>query len=220
MGQPQFLPSTFLNHAVDEDGDGRRDIWESLPDVFGSAANYLRAIGWKHDEIWGREVQLPAHFDLSLATLEVRKTVDGWHRLGVRRANGRPLPSAAVEGSIILPGGYKGPAFLVYDNFRSILEWNRSILYAVAVGHLSDRIDGDGPLVATQPADDRPMARDEVLEMQQHLQRLGYDAGEPDGVAGSRTRAALREFQLKVGLPPDGYPTAEMLSRLRRAKGA
>ena len=218
MGQVQFMPETFRRHAVDQDGDKRRDIWTSLPDAFGSAANYLRALKWRGGETWGREVRLPNGFDWDLANLEVRKPIGEWQRLGVRTAAGRDLPRADIEGSIILPGGHRGPAFLVYQNFRAILQWNRSLFYAVAVGHLSDRIDGRGALVAGPVPGDRPMSRAEITEMQRLLLALGYKVGEPDGVIGSKTRAALRGFQQSARLPADGYPTPALLESLRRAQ--
>ncbi|MEE8499346.1 MAG: lytic murein transglycosylase, partial [Kiloniellales bacterium] len=139
MGQLQFIPSTFMTYAVDFDGDGRRDIWTDLPDVFASAANFLAGIGWRGDELWGREVRLPAGFDWELASLKVRKPIADWQRLGVRRADGSALPRADISGAIVLPAGHQGPAFLVYGNFDKILTWNRSLLYAIAVGYLSDR---------------------------------------------------------------------------------
>lgn len=216
MGQVQFLPTTFTDHAVDADGDGRRDIWNSLPDVFSSAANYLRHLGWRSDQTWGREVRLPSGFDWSLANLENVLPLRQWAGLGVRAADGGPLPLADFGGAIILPGGYQGPAFMVYDNYRVILGWNRSISYAVAVGHLSDRIRGRGPLIARPPANDRPLSRVEIEEIQTRLTRLGFAPGTADGVVGAQTRAAIRTYQQQVRLPPDGYPTVGLLRRLRQ----
>ena len=218
MGQIQFMPETFRRHAVDGDGDGKRDIWFSLPDVFASGANFLKSMNWQGDQTWGREVRLPAGFDWALADLELRKPVIEWQRLGVRTAEGHALPPVAIEGSILLPGGHKGPAFLVYENFRAILGWNRSLLYAVAVGHLADRITGKGPLMTPPPADDRPLSRQEVAEMQRLLATHGLDVGAPDGVVGAQTRSALRAFQRQHDLPPDGYPTAWLLDQLRRSR--
>ncbi len=217
MGQLQFMPSTFANYAVDFDGDGRRDIWSDLPDVFASAANYLSSIGWRGDERWGREVRLPADFDWELASLKLSKPLAEWRRLGLRRADGGALPVADISGAIVAPGGHKGPAFLVYGNFGKILNWNRSLLYAIAVGHLADRIAGQGTLLATRPAQEEPLSRAQVEEMQGLLGTLGFDAGEPDGVVGSQTRAALRAFQRQAEVPPDGYPTPELLASIRRS---
>ncbi|MDH3597719.1 MAG: lytic murein transglycosylase [Rhodospirillales bacterium] len=219
MGQLQFMPNTFIRYAVDGDGDGRRDIWRSYPDAFASAANYLRSIGWQPRERWGREVRLPQGFDLSLADLAVEKPLSEWRKLGVRRANGRKLPRAKMSGSIVLPGGAGGPAFLVYRNFRNIMVWNRSLLYALAVGYLSDRVIGLGQLRAKRPTGERPLRREEVEELQVLLAALGFDPGEPDGIVGSRTRAALRTYQQHANLPADGYPTIGLLEGLRQKSG-
>jgi membrane-bound lytic murein transglycosylase B len=143
MGQSQFMPSSFVRFAIDFDGDGRRDIWTTKADVFGSAANYLAKSGWRGDQTWGRKVSLPDNFDASLAGLKISKPLAGWQALGVRRANGQNLPIVAgMMGSIVFPGGEGGPAFLVYDNFKTTLKWNRSTYFAMAVGHLADRIAG------------------------------------------------------------------------------
>ncbi|MGC2854159.1 lytic murein transglycosylase [Novispirillum sp. DQ9] len=218
MGHLQFMPSTFRRHAVDRSGDGRADIWGSLPDVFGSAANYLKAEGWRGDQTWGREVRLPAGLDLEQASLSVRKPLADWAALGVLRADGGPL--AVVEGmeaSIVLPAGVRGPAFLVYDNFRVTMKWNRSILYATAVGLLADQLAGMPPMRATAPPDARPLSRSEVEEIQALLNSLGFDVGAPDGMAGPQTRAALRAFQKSVGMPADGHADPVALGRLREA---
>ncbi|SLN54856.1 lytic murein transglycosylase [Oceanibacterium hippocampi] len=140
MGQSQFMPSSFLNFAVDEDSDGRKDIWTTPLDVFGSAANYLRRSGWKDDQTWGRAVRLPAGFDPALADLKVVKPLGEWQALGLRRADGGDLPTRQLPASVVLPAGEGGPAFLVYDNYRTILKWNRSTYFAMAVGHLADAI--------------------------------------------------------------------------------
>jgi membrane-bound lytic murein transglycosylase B len=144
MGQTQFMPSSFLRYAVDFDGDGRRDIWNTRADVFASAANYLAGVGWKGDQTWGRAVRLPAGLDRSFVGLETTKSLDEWRALGVLRADGGPLPQrAGLSGSLVQPDGIGTPAFLVYDNFRVILRWNRSTYFALSVGDLADRI-GDG----------------------------------------------------------------------------
>ncbi|RDD62026.1 lytic murein transglycosylase [Ferruginivarius sediminum] len=216
MGHMQFIPSTFVNNAVDATGDGQKDIWNSLPDAFASAANYLSNVGWKGDEIWGREVRLPQGFDWSLAGLEVRKPIAEWAAMDVRRANGNPLPKADMEGSIVVPQGHAGPAFLVYDNFRAILRWNRSISYAIAVGHLADRIVGLPPLQNGRDVSNEPLSRDQTKEMQRLLNTLGFDAGKPDGLPGPQTRAAIRRFQDSLGRPSDGYPSPALLESLRK----
>jgi membrane-bound lytic murein transglycosylase B len=215
MGHMQFIPSTFIGHAVDYTGDGRKDIWGSMPDALASAANYLSNMGWKPNEIWGREVCLPKDFDLMLASVNMKKTLTEWSSLGVRRSDGAALPQADMEGSIVLPQGHKGPAFLVYDNFRTILRWNFSINYALSVGCLSDRIIGLPQIVTGRDAEHDPLSRDETEEMQQILNRLGFDAGPEDGLPGPRTRSAVRAFQKKHSLPPDGYPSPGLLKHLR-----
>ncbi len=142
MGQCQFMPSSFLAYAVDFDGDGRKDIWNSKEDVFASAANYLSRSGWRNDQTWGRPVKLPQSFDLYLADLKLRKRLSEWQRMGVRRANGADLPKRDLMASVVLAEGQAGPAFVVYNNYRAILKWNRSTFFAVAVGSLADRIGG------------------------------------------------------------------------------
>ena len=142
MGQPQFMPSSFLAFAVDGDGDGRKDIWTTKADVFASAANYLARSGWRGGQTWGRQVRLPDGFDPALADLKVRKGLRAWQALGVRRIDGRDLPTRDLESSIVFPGKPGGDAYVVYNNFRTILKWNRSTYFAVAVGSLADRIGG------------------------------------------------------------------------------
>ena len=142
MGQPQFMPSSFLRFAIDYDGDGQRNIWTSRADVFGSAANYLKNVGWLDDQTWGREVELPVGFDQSLADLKVVKRMREWQDLGIRRIDGTNLPARQLEASIVIPDEESGRAFLVYENFRNILRWNRSNYFALAVGLLADGIAG------------------------------------------------------------------------------
>jgi len=143
MGQSQFMPSSFVKFAIDFDGDGRRDIWTTKADVFGSASNYLAKSGWRGDQTWGRKISLPANFDKSLASLKITKTLAAWQELGVRRDNGNDLPKVAgMTASLVFPGGEEEPAFLVYNNYKTVLKWNRSTYFAMAVGHLADRIAG------------------------------------------------------------------------------
>jgi len=216
MGNFQFIPTTYRDFAVDYDGDGKRDLWYHLEDAFASAANYLSRSGWDPTWTWGREVHLPEGFDVSLTGLGQKKSLAQWQALGVRRADGkRDLPSADIKGAILLPSGLTGPAFIVYDNFETILRWNRSIFYAIAVGHLADRLVGGGPFLKSPPADDVPMSRDDVKDMQRLLNQAGFDAGTPDGVIGSKTRSAVRSYQRAKGLPADGYPSALILKHLK-----
>lgn len=219
MGQTQFMPSTFTRYAKDGDSDQKVDIWNSLPDVMTSSANYLNQIGWQGDQTWGREVLLPDGFDLELADMKTRKSLKEWQDLGVRRTNGNALPIVdGMEGSILLPAGHNGPAFLVYDNFRAIMVWNRSILYALTVGHLADRLAGLGPLATKQPANDKPLSRDDIILLQTKLAEQGFNPGAADGILGSKTREALKNYQRKEQLPVDGYPTAGLIKTLSLKK--
>lgn len=217
MGNTQFIPTTYKAYAVDGDGDGRRDLWKSLPDVFASSANYLAQSGWKAGERWGREVKLPKTFNYALADGKIRKSIEGWAALGVMRADGGPLPKddGTIRASLSLPAGHRGPAFLAYQNYRSILIWNRSHLYAVAVGHLADRISGAGGLLAKRPKKEQPLSREDISEIQRHMLRLGFDPGGTDGVIGPKTRHAIRLFQKKAHLPADGFADFGLLERLK-----
>jgi len=214
MGQLQFLPSVFEQYGIDADNDGRIDIWNSLPDIFASAANFLSRSGWEDDERWGREVTVPENFDYSLTGLHRTNTVNEWAAIGITTADGSPLPESAMDGSLILPAGVHGPGFLVYKNFRTAMLWNQSIFYALSVGHLADRITG-GDTIRNMPANERPLSRAEIIELQQRLNDLGIDAGPADGIVGSQTRSAIREFQHRKQMPMDGYASHEVLSALK-----
>jgi membrane-bound lytic murein transglycosylase B len=214
MGQLQFMPSTFDRYAIDGDSDGKIDIWNSLPDIFASAANFLSQSGWRGDERWGREVILPDDFDFSMSGTGTRKTVNEWRDLGVMQVSGMILPVADMEGSIVLPAGANGPVFLVYSNYRTTMVWNRSTFYALSVGHLADRLTG-GPQIQRMPVDERALRREEVLELQQLLNNEGFDAGTVDGILGSQTRTAIRGFQAGSDLPMDGYASYALLELLR-----
>ena len=219
MGQCQFLPSTFLRFGRDGDGDGRIDIWRSLPDVFASAANFLSRSGWQGDETWGREVKVSAPFDYTKSGMKIRQPLAAWQASGVRRMDGADLPqSKRMEGSLLLPAGYKGPGFLVYGNFRTTMVWNASILYALSVGILADRLVGLPALGTRRPAKESVLSRDEMKEMQRRLAEQGFDAGPIDGVPGGMTRAAVRAFQHSIKYPADGFPSTEILAALRRVQ--
>ena len=153
MGQLQFMPSTFVDYARDGDGDGRKDIWNNLADALESAANFMASSGWQRGIIWGRQVRLPDAFDTGLEGLETRKSLVAWQSLGVRTVAGSDLPSVDIDGSVILPSATAEPAFLVYENYRTIMRWNRSHLFAISVGHLADRISGKPPLLSNRPLD-------------------------------------------------------------------
>ena len=215
MGQCQFMPSTFERYAVDGDNDGRIDIWNSLPDIFASAANFLSRSGWQTDERWGREIVLPENFDFTQSGTGIRKTVSEWNAMGIKRADGSALGNASLEASVVLPSGAKGPAFLTYNNFRTTMVWNRSTFYAISVGHLADRFAGGGPIQHWPETDERALSRSEVIELQEILNSLGIDVGTADGIMGSRTRAAIRTFQEESGLPTDGYASYDLLAMMR-----
>ncbi len=214
MGHTQFMPSTFLAHAIDRDGDGRVDLWNSIPDALGSAANYLHHLGWNFGFTWGREVRLPEGFDIDLASVsasakETKLPLQQWADLGVKRADGGSLPLADITAALIIPEGAEGAAFLVYDNYNVVLNWNRSVFYAIAIGHLADRLAGMGPLVA-QPRTDEPLSRSEVIDLQRGLIALEHLNGEADGILGSGSRRAVKSFQTANGLTADGYADREL----------
>lgn len=217
MGQVQFMPSTYLRYAVDGDGDGHKNLWTSLPDALHSAAYFLRELGWRPGERWGREVRLPADFDWESAHPKVKKPVSAWVKLGVTQADGSPLPESDVVGAIVLPQGHAGPAFLVYRNFEVIMGWNHALKYALAVAHLSDRLLGLPELRNGRDADNRPLSLEQVMEIQRQLAARGLEVGEPDGVPGPQTRLAIRAWQKAVGLPVDGYASLGVLEQLRAA---
>ncbi len=221
MGQTQFIPSTYLDYAVDGNGDGRRDLWRDLEDVFASTANYLAKWNWQRGRRWGREVITPVDFDYTLADRAIIKPVEHWSTLGVTAAAGTTLEADKNQAaSLFLPAGHSGPAFLIYQNFRSIMKYNNSTAYALAVSHLADRLDGAPPLKGKWPKSEAPLTRYDRIDMQRRLKKLGYELGRADGIVGARTRAALRLYQKKIGLPADGFPTLTILARLRQDKEA
>ncbi|MDX1482587.1 MAG: lytic murein transglycosylase [Woeseiaceae bacterium] len=217
MGHMQFLPSVFLRYAVDGDGDGRRDLWGSIPDAMASAANFLRGLGWTPGLRWGREVRLPASFDYALTGRGQSRPLAEWVAMGVTDAHGRSMPPLDFPAAVLVPSGHEGPAFIVYENFDTIMRWNRSEYYAIAVGRLADRIAGGAEL--TRPADTggEPVPRDAVRQLQEDLNALGFDAGEADGMFGPATSRALRLFQQGRGTIADGYLDAEAIEAVRRA---
>jgi len=214
MGHVQFMPTVFLKHAVDADGDGRRDLWNSLPDALMSAGQFLQSMGWDGDYRWGREVQLPDNFNFALADGR-RKSLDQWNQLGVTDVTGAPLAQEVIDAALIVPAGHQGPAFLAYHNFKVIMGWNRSEFYAIAVGHLADRIAGAGGLQNPPPVDAPALSRDNILQLQLQLEQRGYSAGTPDGIMGPATRAAIRQYQIANALVADGYPGPQVLRVLQ-----
>ena len=188
MGHVQFMPSVFLRHATDADGDGRRDLWNSVPDAMMSAGRFLESMGWDPDYRWGREVLLPEGFDYSL-TGEGKRPLAQWNALGVTDIHGNPLAEEPIKAKLVVPAGHRGPAFLAYDNFRVIMGWNRSEYYAIAVGHLADRIAGADGLKNPPPEDVPALSRGDVQKLQSALNARGYDSGHPDGILGQIGRA-------------------------------
>jgi membrane-bound lytic murein transglycosylase B len=209
MGQPQFLPSSYLRYAIDFDGDGRADIWTSAPDVLGSIANYLQKFGWRAGLPWGFEVVVPQKFDFRPSRGAFRQ----WAERGFHRADGGALPA---EGAAILffPSGASGPAFLVTDNFVVIKTFNNSDAYALAVGTLSDRLRGGAPIRAAWPADDYQPSRDTRIALQHRLAALGYKIDDFAGHLDFALRDAVREEQRRFGITADGYPSRSFLQRL------
>jgi lytic murein transglycosylase len=216
FGPTQFMPSSFKRYAVDFDGDGHRDVVDSIPDVIASTANNLKTDGWLAGQRWGYEVVLPKNFDYLLADRSKQMTLRQWEALGIRGAGGAVLREADARAYLLMPAGARGPAFLLLQNFRVIMKYNPAEAYALAIGHLADRLRGGGPLVQPWPRDERVLTLDERYEMQQLLARRGFDTGEPDGLFGPRTRLAIRNFQAAVGEIPDGFASSGLLDRLRQ----
>lgn len=210
MGHVQFMPTVFLKHAVDADGDGRRDLWNSLPDAMMSAGRFLESMGWDGEYRWGREVLLPRNFDYGLANGRKLPLAE-WREHGITDAFGKPLARADINASLIVPAGHRGPAFLVYQNFDVIMGWNRSEFYAIAVGHLADRVAGAGSLQIQPPEDLPALSRQQIVDLQKVLRNQGFEPGPIDGILGSGTRSAIRQFQKTKNLVADGYPGVQVL---------
>ena len=215
MGHTQFIPTSYLAHAVDFTGDGRRDIWSDDPaDALASTAAYLANAGWQTGKPWGVEVTLPPGFDYGDTGERVKKPVAGWQALGVRTAEGGALPDHG-PASVLLPAGAQGAAFLVFANFGAIERYNAADAYVIGVGHLADRIAGAPPIRAAWPRQDRVLSFDERVELQQRLAAAGFDPGAADGRIGPNTIAAVRAFQRSIGAVPDGYASLGVLQKLR-----
>ena len=213
LGQTQMMPSEYFKYAVDFDGNGKRDLIHSVPDVLGSTAAYLAGLGWKRGEAWITEVRVPGNLAWEQADLSVTLPRSKWAASGVTLAEGRPLPADSLAASLLLPMGRFGPAFLVYPNFQVYLQWNNSLVYSTTAAYLASRIAGAAPLHPGTPPP--ALSFQDVKDMQRLLTRAGYDVGNVDGFLGLKTRQAVRAMQMKYGLPADSYPTSELLSRMR-----
>lgn len=219
LGQTQFLPTHYVNYAVDYDGDGRRDLLRSAPDVIGSTANYIATgLKWRRGEPWLQEVRVPANLKWEEADLTIKHPRSQWAQWGVTYADGKPLPNDALPASLLLPMGRTGPAFLAYANFAAYTEWNNSLIYSTTAAYLATRIAGAAPMRRPgTPVVQLPFA--EIKELQQLLARQGFNVGKIDGVLGQQSRSAVKAMQIKFGLPADSWPTAELLARLRAGAG-
>ncbi|MFE1602932.1 lytic murein transglycosylase [Methylobacterium sp. ID0610] len=215
FGQTQFMPTTYQRLAVDLDGDGRRDVVDSVADAVGSTANFLRVAKWQNGQPWGYEVRLPSGFNLAAAGRKNKRPVGHWASLGVTRIDGRPLSGEGAAG-IIAPAGVNGPAFLVTKNFDAIYSYNAAESYGLAIAVLSDRLRGRQGIQTAWPTDDPPLSRAERRALQSALASRGYDVGEPDGRVGSKTRDAIKDIERQLGWPQTGRPGAKVLEALRR----
>ena len=214
FGGMQFTASDYLKNAVDFDGDGRRDLIHSVPDTLASAANFLVSLGWRRGEPWLQEVRVPGNLPWDQADLSIKHSRKQWVAWGVRPAYGT-LPPDDLPGSLILPMGRRGPAFLAYPNFQAFLGWNSAMVYSTTVAYFATRLNG-APVVNHDGAKlVEPLSTQQVLELQRLLIKQGYDIGDVDGKIGNGTRSAIKKAQMKVGLPADSYPTAELIERLR-----
>ena len=212
FGHTQFMPTTFRRVAVDFDGDGKRDLVDSVPDALASTANYLAKAGWKRGEPWGHEVKLPRKYK-GPSGRRTKLAMSDWRALGIKRVDGRALPGDEMA-SLLLPAGANGPAFLVMPNFTALLAYNPADAYALAIAHLSDRLRGGGAIQAAWPKGEPALSRTQRISMQERLSFRGFDVGNADGIIGPRTVDAIKEFQKSIGLTPDGFPTVGLLGRL------
>jgi membrane-bound lytic murein transglycosylase B len=222
FGQTQFIPSSFLRDAADGDRDGKIDLWHSPADALASTALLLANAGWKDDPEWGFEVTLPPGFDYADADIDTTKPLAEWKKLGVHKANGDALMAGDRLASILIPAGMRGPAIMVFDNFRVVLKYNNAQSYALAVCLLAERLKGGLGVIAQWPRQEVPLTRDERIAFQTDLKKLGYDVGDLDGVLGHKVRACVRAYQKAQGLPADGFVTEDLLMHLEReiaAKG-
>jgi lytic murein transglycosylase len=215
MGHTQFMPSSWHAFAVDFTADGKRDIWGDDPtDALASTAAYLAGKGWVKGAPWGAEITLPPGFNYDLTTERVKKPVADWQAMGVRLADGTDLPNHG-PASVLLPGGHKGAAFLIFQNFHVIETYNTADAYVIAVGHLADRLRGAGPILAPWPRDERALSFEERVALQKRLTAAGFDTGGVDAKMGPKTVAAIKAFQKASGRVPDGFPSLSVLQALQ-----
>ncbi|WP_299496047.1 lytic murein transglycosylase [uncultured Shewanella sp.] len=213
MGHTQFMPSAYAQYAIDADGSGKADLWNSQVDALTSAAYFLQQLGWHRDERWGREVILPRGFSYQNVGKSQTKSLTQWSKLGVLNTNRTALSTPDMQATLYLPSGHLGPAFLAYENFDVIMRWNRSTFYALAVGKLADRINGGGVLTNTPPKMPR-LSREKLKALQTSLNEKGFDVGKADGVLGTRSIKGLQDYQQSQGLIADGYPSVATLDAL------
>ncbi|MBG1233127.1 lytic murein transglycosylase [Aestuariivirga litoralis] len=216
MGHTQFIPATYISSAADWTGDGKKDIWNSKEDALASTANYLKLSGWKGDRPWGWEVKLPDKFDRSLIGRGHWKPVSEWVKLGITPAIGATFSAPAAPAFVMIPQGMDGPVFLVTQNFKALLAYNFSHAYALAVGHLGDRIGGGPKIQAVWPPQTTDLTFPERVELQNRLTRAGFDTGGADGRFGAQTYEAVLGYQKKLGLALDGFPARKVLEHLRK----
>ncbi len=217
IGQTQFLPTRYLDHAIDYDGDGRIDLFRDDADVIGSTANYMKHLGWRAGEPWLEEVVITGDLPWEQADLAIKLPRSQWNAWGLKYRDGRPVPKDNLPASLLLPMGRFGPAFLAYPNFDIYTEWNNSLTYATTAAYLATRIDG-APLMSRGRGHVPELSDAETKEVQRLLAARGYDVGKIDGLVGEKTRAAVKDMQLKFKMPADSYPTPEFLSALRRGR--
>ncbi len=214
IGQTQFLPTRYLEHAIDYDGDGRPDLFGNATDIIGTTANYMKHLGWRSNEPWLQEVRVPEQLPWDQSDLAIKHPRSQWAAWGVTKADGQPLEKDAMQASLLLPMGRYGPAFLALPNFDVYLQWNQSLNYATTAAYLATRING-APAMRRGREGIPVLNIDEAKELQRQLAARGYDVGEIDGLIGLKSRQAIKDMQIKYKLPADSYPTPELLAALR-----
>ena len=217
IGQTQFLPTRYLDYAIDFDGDGRINLFSNDDDVIGSTANYMKNLGWRPNEPWLEEVRITRDLPWDKADLAIKLPRSQWAQWGIQYPDGSPVPADNLNASLLLPMGRNGPAFLAYPNFDIYTEWNNSLSYATTAAYLATRIDGAGPMSRGR-GNTNGLDAAGTKQLQQLLANRGYDVGKIDGLAGAKTRSAVKDMQMKLGLPADSYATPELLYALQRGQ--